>query len=183
MIILASASPQRWALLGTLGVAFTIDMPEVEEGTDPMANARAKAAEVMGRRELDPGELVLACDTEVVLDGRVLGKADDEAEARAMLTALAGRAHEVVSALVVSGPAGHREALVSTAVHMRAHDPALIEWYLGTGEWPDRAGSYAVQGAGGALVERIEGDPSSVVGLPLPALVTALADLGVAPFA
>ncbi|MEQ9337110.1 MAG: Maf family protein [Miltoncostaeaceae bacterium] len=183
MIILASASPQRWALVGTLGVAYTIDMPEVEEGADPMANARAKAAEVAGRRNLEPGEVVVACDTEVVLDGRALGKAGDEAQAREMMTSLAGRAHEVVSALVVRGPAGAREALVSTAVHMRAHEPALIEWYLGTGEWSGRAGSYAVQGAGGALVERIDGDPSSVVGLPLPALVSALRDLGMAPFA
>lgn len=182
MIILASGSPQRWALVGTLGVGYTIDLPEVEEGQDPMLNARAKAGEVLGRRTLERGEVVVACDTEVLLDGRALGKAADAAEARDMLTSLAGRAHEVVSALVVRAAGAEREALVSTAVHMRAHDPALIDWYLGTGEWEGRAGAYAVQGAGGALVERLDGDPSSVVGLPLPALVGALAELGMAPF-
>lgn len=183
MILLASGSPQRRSLLGTLGLPFTVVVPGVPEGADPLANARAKAAAVVARAGVPPEGAVVACDTEVVLAGRALGQPADRAAAAAMLAGLAGAAHEVVSALVVRGEGETHEAVVRTTVRMRALSPALQRWYLDTEEWRGRAGGYAIQGAGGALIAAIDGDPSSVVGLPLPALVDALTALAIGPFA
>jgi septum formation protein len=122
---------------------------------------------------------VLACDTEVNVDGVVFGKPADGAEARRMLDRLAGRAHEVLGGLVLrcTGPdAEPREltAIASTIVHFRALEPAEVDEYVATGEWRGRAGGYAIQGRGAALVERIEGDFWNVVGLPVPELLRLL---------
>jgi nucleoside triphosphate pyrophosphatase len=170
-VILASGSPRRRAILEQLGIAFEVVVPEVEELThgDPRAlvleNARRKAAAVTG-------ELVLGADTTVALDGAILGKPRDEDEARSFLTSLSGRDHEVWSGIALND----RAAAVRTAVTFR-DIAGLIDWYLATGEWEGKAGAYAIQGRGAALVERIEGDYSNVVGLPIPALLKLMPDL------
>ena len=181
MIVLASRSPQRRALLAALGVEFRVLAPRVDEGEDPLANARAKAR---AARERAGGgaTAVLACDTEVLLDGRALGKPPDAARAREMLGALAGREHRVRSALVLARGGAEDHRVVDTAVRLRPVDPAMADWYVATGEWRDRAGGYAIQGAGAALVEGIDGDYSNVVGLPVSALVELLAGAGLAPW-
>lgn len=170
MLTLASASPQRRAILAQLGVDFDVVVPEVEEvvGGDPRStvveNARRKARAV-------PGDLVLAADTEVVLDGRVFGKAADEEEAELFLRRLSGRTHEVWGGLALRNGGDERTAHAVTRVRFRMLEPADIAWYIGTGEWRDRAGAYAIQGKGAALVEEIDGDFWNVVGLPLAELV------------
>jgi nucleoside triphosphate pyrophosphatase len=118
---------------------------------------------------------VLGVDTIVALGRRVYGKPADEAEARATLEALAGRTHEVLSGLCAIGPDGRpRTAAARTGVTFRAFDAALVDWYLASGEWRERAGGYAIQGRGAALVTAIEGDYFNVVGLPVAALMDLL---------
>jgi len=130
------------------------------------ANALAKAHAV--RR---PGELVLGVDTVVALDGAIYGKPPDAEAAAAMLRVLSGRIHEVVSGLALL--VDDRESVVTatTAVTFRRLDDALVDWYVATGEWRERAGGYAIQGAGAALVRRVEGDYENVVGLPVSTLI------------
>ena len=170
-MILASGSPRRRAILEQLGVDFEVVLPEVEELTDGdprelvIENARRKAAAV-------DGETVLGADTVVALDGAVLGKPVDAPEARSHLERLSGRAHEVWSGIAVGG----RTAAAVTGVEFR-DVTGLIDWYLATGEWEGKAGAYAIQGRGAALVERIDGDYSNVVGLPIPALLELMPDL------
>jgi septum formation protein len=146
------------------------DVEELTEG-DPrevvLENALRKARAV-------EGDLVLACDTEVNVDGEVFGKPADAGEARAMLERLSGRAHEVLGGLVLRCRGEERTAIASTAVYFRDLEPADIENYVATAEWQGRAGGYAIQGRGAALVEKIEGDFWNVVGLPVPALVRLL---------
>jgi septum formation protein len=118
---------------------------------------------------------VLGVDTVVALDDELFGKPADAAEARATLERLAGREHAVVSGLAVAEPDGDvRTASATTHVRFRALDEATVDWYLATGEWRERAGGYAIQGRGAALVAAIEGDYLNVVGLPVPALLTLL---------
>lgn len=166
-------------------------VPEVAEvaGGDPESdvrqNARRKAAAVSGqlaggspgdarRPAAGRGEIpaVIACDTDVVDGGRILGKPGDEAEARDYLSRLSGREHEVISALVIHGlPGGPREGVARSTVRFRRLSEADIRWYVDTGEWRGRAGGYAIQGFGSALVAAVEGDLSNVIGLPIPVLV------------
>ena len=117
---------------------------------------------------------MLACDTEVNLDGRVLGKPADAAEAVSMITELAGRSHEVLGGLVLRVAGEEHTAIASTIVEFRALERSEVDWYVASGEWQGRAGGYAIQGKGAALVERIEGDFWNVVGLPVPELVQLL---------
>jgi septum formation protein len=182
VILLASRSPQRRALLGALGVDFRVVVSRVDEGADPVANARLKAEDVAARATLAPGDAVIGADTEVLLDGRALGKAVDRGEAEAMLRALSGRVHSVVSAVCIRTPDGRREVADETRVTFRPLSEGLLAWYLEGGEWQERGGAYAIQGAGAALVERIEGSYATVVGLPVAALGAALEDLGLAPW-
>jgi septum formation protein len=128
-----------------------------------------------------PGRLVLGVDTTVVVDGRLLGKPGDAQEAHEMLGALSGRVHEVVSGLCVLGPTLEALEHAVTLVAFRRLDPREIVAYVAAGEWRGRAGAYAIQGRGAALVERIEGDYLNVVGLPAAVLVRVLADLGPGP--
>jgi septum formation protein len=173
LIVLASASPQRRALLEQLGIPFEVrpaNVEELEQGdpaTVALTNARRKAEAV-------DGEHVLGVDTLVALDGRIYGKPADAEEARATLQALSGRTHEVWSGICLTG-AGER--VERTAVTFRAVD-GLLQWYLASGEWRDRAGGYAIQGRGAALVTRIEGDYANVVGLPVAVLTDLLGTLG-----
>jgi septum formation protein len=117
------------------------------------------------------GQLVLAVDTEVVLDGRALGQPGDAEAAAALLRSLSGREHEVMSGIALIDGEDERSALARTLVRFRELDDALLRWYLDTEEWRERAGGYAIQGRGAALVERIEGDYWNVVGLPVPKLL------------
>jgi septum formation protein len=170
-LILASASPQRRAILEQLGVDFTVRPAGVEELSqgDPhvvaLENARRKHAAAV-RAAVD-GEHVLAVDTLVALDGAIYGKPADAAQARATLAQLSGRTHEVISGLVLDD----RATVAVTAVTFRALDDALIDWYVATGEWQERAGGYAIQGRGAALVRSIDGDYLNVVGLPVAAML------------
>jgi len=183
VILLASRSPQRRALLGALGVEFRVVVSRVGEGADPVENARAKAEDVVARvGPLGPGDAVIGADTEVLVDGRALGKAADRAEAEAMLRALSGRVHSVVSAVFIRTSTATREVADETRVTFRPIPEGLLRWYLDGGEWRERAGAYAIQGAGAALVERIEGSYATVVGLPVAALGAALEELGLAPW-
>lgn len=132
-----------------------------------MAHARGKARDVAARTGVPPGGAVLGADTEVVLGDRALGKAADRDAARAMLRSLSGRAHQVMTGVVLVTAEGERDHLAVAEVRFRDLDDALLDWYLGMGEWQGRAGAYAIQGAGAALVEGITGDPSTVIGLPV----------------
>lgn len=175
-MILASRSPQRRAILEQLGVSFEVvvpDVPELETGPPEAAaleNARRKALAV-------PGSTVLGVDTVVALDGLMYGKPVDESEARRTLRALSGRVHTVHSGVCVVREGEVHTALASTDVAFRPLEDALIEWYVGGGEWRERAGGYAIQGRGAALVARIVGDYSNVVGLPVVTLLALLPDL------
>jgi septum formation protein len=140
--------------------------PKAVARCNALAKARAGAA-------ARPGRLILAADTVVALDREIYDKPTDAAQARATLRALAGRTHTVIGALVLIGEGEHC-ALTTTTVRMREHDPDLIEWYLASGEWRGRAGGYAIQGAGAALVREIEGDYENVVGLSVAALLDLL---------
>jgi septum formation protein len=131
----------------------------------------------------EPGHLVLGVDTVVVLDGRVLGKPVDAAEAAAFLDALAGRRHDVVSGLCLLGSDGEVWAAhARTSVTFRALSRDAVAGYVATGEWRERAGAYAIQGVGSALVTAVEGDYWNVVGLPVALALDGLAHFGVAPF-
>jgi septum formation protein len=158
-----------------LGVAFTVrpsDTSELEQGEDPSAVAvenalrKARAAHRAGA-----AEAVLGCDTIVVLDGVIYGKPHDAAAARQTLQALGGRTHEVLSGLALLLPQEQRTAVARTKVTFRAIDEELLDWYVGTEEWRDRSGGYAIQGATGAkLVLAVDGQQENVVGLPLKTL-------------
>ncbi len=173
-LILASKSPQRRAILEQLGIPFEVrpaEVDELEEG-DPEAlaleNARRKAVAVAAP---EPEALVLGVDTVVALEGRVYGKPADPGAARATLEALSGRRHNVISGVCVIDGGRERTAQAVTGVEFRALDAAVIEWYVNTGEWQERAGGYAIQGKGAALVTRIDGDYLNIVGLPVAALL------------
>jgi septum formation protein len=173
-LVLASASPQRRAILERLGVSFTVrasGAAETHEGTPEqvvLENATRKARAVASA---GADEAVLGCDTVVALDGRLYGKPADEGAARLTLAALAGTTHEVLSGLALLLPGGERTTVARTRVSFRALDEDLLDWYLATGEWRGRAGGYAIQGAGAALVTAVDGDYENVVGLPLASLL------------
>jgi septum formation protein len=177
-LILASRSPQRRAILEQLGVAFSVEAPDVEELTkgDPRALVRENA--LRKARAVAAAERVLSADTAVVLDGRAFGKPSDEPEAETFLRRLSGRTHEVMSGIAVREPDGaERSDVAVTKVRFRRLEAPALTWYLATGEWRERAGAYAIQGRGAALVEEIEGDYWNVVGLPVAALLRLVPDL------
>jgi septum formation protein len=172
-LLLASASPRRRELLTLAGVRFeavATDVDELTEG-DPaevvVENALRKAR--AGQRA-GTGLPVLGADTDVAIDGRLLGKAYEEGQARERLRSLSGRTHEVLGAVALLDGRGERTALERTRVTFVEIGETLLDVYVRSGEWQDRAGAYAVQGLGAALVERVEGDLANVIGLPLRAL-------------
>ena len=179
-LLLASRSPQRRAILEQLGLPFAVVEPDFEE--EPTAaspveevelRAAGKARSVSASADDRP---VLGVDTEVVLDGRIWGKPADAAEAEAMLEALSGRTHEVLSGLCLLTPGWEEVRHEVTRVTFRELTPRELGLYVASAEWRDRAGGYAIQGRGAGLVERIEGDYLNVVGLPAALLVNLLAE-------
>jgi septum formation protein len=173
-LLLASTSPRRREILEQLHVPFEVVPPRYEETEeDPVAHALGKARSVLAEAD---GRPVLGCDTEVVLAGRVYGKPAGPEEAEEMLESLAGRTHEVVSGLALLTPAWEELHRDVTLVSFRELTPRDIAWYVASGEWEGRAGGYAIQGRGAALVDRIEGDYLNVVGLPVALLVRLLAE-------
>ena len=186
-LVLASRSPQRRAILEQLGIEFTVATPAVEEETrgEPrrivVENALRKARAVAPASVPDEGvsdeERVLGVDTEVVLDGRVFGKPADEDEAATLLRRLSGRTHEVWSGIALCSNGEERTASALTRVRFRRLEEPDIRSYLDSGEWRERAGGYAIQGRGAALVESIEGDFWNVVGLPVAELLQLAPDL------
>jgi septum formation protein len=181
VLVLASSSPQRRAILERLGVAFSVRAPGVAELDRGDAAAIARENALRKARAVSvPGanEVVLGCDTLVALGGVVYGKPAEENAARRMLAVLSGATHEVVSGLaLLLGDSAPRTAVARTAVTFRALTEDLIGWYLATGEWRGRAGGYAIQGAGAALVRNVDGDYENVVGLPLATLLDVYPEL------
>lgn len=182
-VTLASGSPQRSEILRKLGIDFEVVVPGVGEltGGDPehevLENARRKAQAVVGGGVPHPSSLVIACDTDVVLDGRALGKPADEHEAREYLDWMSGRAHEVLSGLVVLAADEERSGLERTTVVFKDLSEAEKERYVRFGEWRGRSGGYAIQTLGSTLVARVEGSVSNVVGLPVGLLVELAPEL------
>ena len=183
-LVLASASPRRTGLLHMLGLEHEVVPTHFSE--EPRASetprayverlAHEKAGVVSTRR---PEALVLAGDTEVVLDGEVLGKPSDRTQAAAMLLRLSGRTHTVLTALALVTPAGTVHALTdSTLVTFRSLDQDDALAYAATGDPLDKAGGYGIQGLGAALVSRIQGDYYNVVGLPVSGLIRLLHEAG-----
>jgi septum formation protein len=173
-LILASASPRRAELLDTAGFTFTVQTADVDETMLPdeapepyvVRVARAKA-EAVARHSRRPGHVVLAADTTVVAEGRVLGKPEGRADAVRMLTLLSGTIHDVYTGVVVIGDAGVLEDVVRTRVRLLPIGRDDIQWYVGTGEPEGKAGAYAIQGRASRFVDWIEGSWSNVVGLPV----------------
>jgi septum formation protein len=171
-LILGSTSPQRRAILEQLRIPFEVVAPAFEEvpGTSPLERAAGKA------RSVDGGDRpVLGVDTEVLFGGELLGKPAGAKEAEAMLEALSGRTHEVVSGLCLRTRAWEELHESSTLVTFRSLTPRDLAHYVAAGEWEGRAGGYAIQGLGASLVERVDGDFLNVVGLPGSLLVSLLA--------
>jgi septum formation protein len=184
-LLLASASPRRRELLARVGLALVVRPADVDEsprdGEDPRAYvariAGAKADVAAGSRVA--GQWVLAADTTVTIDGAILGKAVDAAEAATMLRRLAGRVHQVITGFAVLGDGGVRVAReVVTDVVFVAMDEAAIADYVASGEWRGKAGAYAVQGIGAALVAEVRGSVTNVIGLPLAEVLAALREVG-----
>ncbi|MCP9451505.1 MAG: Maf family protein [Nitrospira sp.] len=183
-LILASTSPRRKELLALLGVPFDVWAPTFVEQPIPglvpheqvatFAMEKARSGAVVW-----PDNLVLGGDTVIEVDGKLLGKPCDKAEARRMLVRLAGRSHQVHTAVAVCHRARSLECVrVETATVSMKADERQIERYLATDEWRGKAGSYSIQGQGAQLIEHVEGDYTIVVGLPLRAVVDLLRSAG-----
>ncbi len=194
-LILASGSPRRRQMLEELGYRFVIVRPDVDETPAPGEAAapyverlaRAKAEAVAARAQPtasvsapEPPRVVLAADTVVALDGALLGKPTDDDDASRMLEMLSGREHDVLTAIAVLAPGEPcRTHVERTRVTFESLDADTIRWYVASGEPRDKAGAYAIQGLGAVFVDRIDGNYSNVVGLPLPATRRLLAGAGI----
>jgi septum formation protein len=179
-LVLASASPQRRAILERLGVPFTVrasSVEEIEQGEPEQvavenALLKARAAHTAGAREI-----VLGCDTLVALGTRIYGKPPDERAARETLVALCGETHTVFSGIALLREDREQVELARTEVVFRQCSEELIDWYVASGEWRGRAGGYAIQGIGAMLVREIHGDYENVVGLPVAKLLEMAPEL------
>jgi septum formation protein len=178
-LVLASASPRRSQLLSSVGLSFEVVPADIDESVLPgetpaayVARLSSAKATVVAER-VDAGAIVIAADTTVDVDGLILEKPVDAADARRMLRSMSGRIHLVHTGVTVFRPDGVepdeavRTVVVETAVEFVTLDEALVDWYVATGEPVDKAGGYAIQGAGAALVRRIDGSVTNVIGLPL----------------
>lgn len=184
--IVASASPRRKELLENLGYSFEIIPSDADESCDEKLSPKELVKELARRKaqsvsDKNPGAVVFGCDTVVEYDGNILGKPSDRGQARAMLSALSGRHHNVHTGVCITD--GERtESFVSTVrVEFYKLSKALIESYTATGESDDKAGAYGIQGLGSVLVKGIEGDYFSVVGLPVAETARRLKLFGVEP--
>jgi septum formation protein len=189
LIVLASSSPRRRELLASIGVDFEVRPSDIDEavrdGEAPADHVRRLALEKAAAVGA-PGELVIAADTIVVVDGDILGKPRDDAEGERMLARIQGREHRVLTGVALrevaapGAPRGDRTAaaVAESEVRLRSLRPAEIAWYLRTGEPADKAGAYALQGIGGLFVEAIRGSSSNVVGLPMSVLYDLFPALG-----
>jgi septum formation protein len=170
VLTLASQSPRRRELLGALGFALEVRPAHADEtphaGEDPTAYCRRVARE---KARAVAGDYVLAADTTVAVDGEILGKPRDDQDAARMLGLLSGRTHQVISAVCLRRPAVRLEfdAVSTTQVEVATLDPAVVAWYVASGEPRDKAGAYAVQGLFGAFVRAVHGSVTGVIGLPL----------------
>lgn len=176
-LVLASTSPQRHDILQQLRIPFESVPPVYVEHDPPDADPAALVREhAIGKARSvhRPGQTTIGVDTTVHLEGRVYGKPHDADDAIAMLQELSGRTHAVLSGLCLIGPDGETVDHATTLVTFRPVGEHAIRDYVGSGEWRGRAGGYAIQGLGGRLVERIDGDYSNVVGLPAALLVATL---------
>ena len=180
-LLLASQSPRRRELLGRLGLEFAVAVPDVDETMDPALPAFDEVARLSAAKAAAvDGTVVVAADTVVVLDGRVLGKPRDAAEAAEMLRALSGRAHQVMTGVTVRRGGRAETDTVVTDVHFRPLGAAEIAAYVATGEPMDKAGAYGIQGLASVFVDRLAGDYYNVMGLPLCRLCRMLRAAGVA---
>ncbi len=186
-LVLASRSPRRIELLASAGLCAEVRAADVDESVRPGEGAtdyvRRLAREKADAVGAAPGEVVLAADTAVVLGDAILGKPRDDDDARRMLRALSGSTHVVLTGVhgqsLPQGEAPRSETIaVSTAVRFVTLSEERIAWYVATGEPRDKAGAYAVQGAGGSLVRGVAGSVSNVMGLPLPETLALLGRLG-----
>ena len=183
-VVLASQSPRRRELLTLIGIAHEVRPADIDErylaGEQPGAHAERLAREKVAAVSRDvPDALVIGSDTIVVVDGDVLGKPRDEAQAFEMLTRLSGRSHTVITAIAVEWRGEIRSAIVSVGVTFHPLDSDEITAYIATCEPMDKAGAYGIQGYGATIVERVDGDYFAVMGLPLQKLVRLMAELGV----
>ncbi len=185
-VILASSSPRRRELLEQAGLEFSVDPLETDEKLDgsPEPEELARSISLMKARsavQRHPGSIVIAADTFGVLDGRLLGKPDDAAHARRMLKYMSGKCHEVLTGFTIidSGSGKTVSRVVRTKVYFKKLSSGQIDKYVETGEPLDKAGAYAIQGLGAALVEKVEGDYFNVVGLPVRALAMELERFGI----
>ncbi len=181
-VVLASASPRRRELLAAAGVSITVDPVAVDETPLPAESpsayvdrlARLKA---VGGAARHPDSIVIGADTAVVVDGEVFGKPVDTRDARRMLRRLAGRDHEVLTAVALAGRGAVRSVVERTVVSMAALTDRQIDAYIATGEPFDKAGAYAIQGAAAPFVAGIQGSFTNVVGLPLERVLQMLNEL------
>lgn len=188
-LILASGSPRRHQLLQMIGLEFDVEVADVDESELPGETptdyvervARTKALAVVSRLGLAANDraAVLAADTTVDVDGVILAKPGDDEDARRMLLLLSGRTHQVHTGIVGWHRGGVHAATVVTDVTFARLGEREIDWYLSIGEHLDKAGAYGMQAAGGALVERIDGSPTNVIGLPLAETIGVLRACGV----
>jgi septum formation protein len=171
-LVLASASPRRAQLLRDAGIPHRVAPVDVDEsilpGETPADHVRRLASlKASAGAQAHPGDLVLGADTVVVLDGDILGKPRDANDAQRMLRALSGRAHEVYTGVAIAGGGRVVSAVELATVWMGALTPEDIDGYVASGEPSDKAGAYAVQGLASRYVERVDGAPSTVIGLPV----------------
>lgn len=178
-LVLASASPRRSELLRLAGFDFVVDPADTDEtigagepAVDYVRRVAAAKCDVVAARH--PLAVVLAADTTVAIDGEILAKPADPAAAAAMISRLSGRTHQVHTAVVARAGDARHDVLVTTDVTFAVLDPATVAWYVGLGESLDKAGGYGIQSAGGALIERVDGSPTNVIGLPLPETLALL---------
>lgn len=182
-VILASGSPRRRELLASLGVNFTVeaaDLDEHSEQTDPHEVARDLALQ-KGRAVFasHPDALVIASDTVVALGPKQLAKPSTPAENAKFIAELSGQVHHVYTGVAVLSPLGEDAEVSDTRVFFRTLTHSEVQWYAQSGEGLDKAGGYGIQGLGAALIERIEGEYSGVVGFPLSVVIGLLRRHGV----
>lgn len=174
-ILLASSSPRRAELLERMGIVFDILTPDADENFDVaqrpeevvrmLASRKAHAAKHIAPLDHQP---ILAADTIVCIEGEILGKPKTQGDAKRMLYQLSGRWHDVFTGVCMLRCDGYEESMVSqTHVHVVPITPIEVESYIASGEPMDKAGAYAIQGRGGSFIDRIEGSPSNVIGLPM----------------